>query len=314
MVESLKPEIHTRNFKISAEQRLAFAAMYVLSRINRYNLRYSVVPEGADRQCLEDVLQVLFKDGLLDLDQTNFYVVTEAGKERLRKYRQRYEEYLRIFDVFGYVDLGEGKFAFESYNLFSDDDNWGKFLRDDRWEDLRVAVALRKGLDPLEIVFMSFINEDRFFQNPDGKWEIGIMDGSNWDKIEQVVNAALHVEDLAYKYPNERFDSGQPESDNNPRMIFVSGEDAIDEIIMKGGQIVRSLLLADQQVEEDAMPAGTQTVTTIEEVVEEEEVVEDDDCDFIVVNPVVYFDPYFINPLYASPVWAAPVYPVVVVI
>jgi hypothetical protein len=307
---SLKPSAHARNFKIAAEQRLAFAAMYVLSRINRYNLRYSVIPEGADRQCLESTIQVLFKDGLLDLDKDHFYVVTEVGKDRLRKYRQRYEEYLRIFDVYGHVDLGEGKFAFESYNLFSDDATWAKFLRDDRWEDLRVAVAMRKGLDPVEIVFMSFINEDRFFQNPEGKWEIGLLDGTNWDEIERIVNSALHAEDLAYQYPNPDFDTSQPESSANPRMIVVTAEDAIDEIILKGAQIVRSLLLPDEPNADQVVSAsGATTTIIVEETVEESD---EDDCDFVVVDPVAYYNPYFINPLYASPVWIEPVYPVVV--
>src|SRR6202012_3566476 len=98
---------------------------------------------------------------------------------------KRYTEYLKVYDVFSFVDLEKGEFAFARYYDFDSDEAWLSFTDNERFDDLRIAVAIFKKLDPAEIVFMSFINENRFDTTAAGR-QIDLVSDNSWKEIEEI--------------------------------------------------------------------------------------------------------------------------------
>ncbi len=287
-------------YTLTEAQRRSFASIFVLDKMVRKGRRFAVAPTDPDEMVLRDVLQMLFNEHLIEI-QGAYYVPTEEGKARVRTFRQRYEEYLTVYDIYCAVDLATGEFAFERYYDFPDDNSWRLYLQQERWEDLRVAVAIYKKLDPVEIVFMSFVMEGRFDDYADGRWELGILSGELWDEILSIVNSNLHPCELGYTTTDP----------NNPsRTLEVTPDDVMHDLLTRGGQIMLELVRRGQEIEAEqraleaasASPATT-TTTTTETVY---------DYDFVITDPYVYYTPY-LSPYYVSPVWTVPLYPTVVV-
>ncbi len=279
-------------YALTEAQRIGFASIFVLDKMVRKGRQFAVAPTDPDEMALKDVIQTLFNEHLIEI-QGAYYVPTEAGKERVRRFRQRYEEYLTVYDIYCAVDLATGEFAFERYYDF-DDDGWRLYLQQERWEDLRVAVAIYKKLDPVEIVFMSFVMEGRFDDYADGKWELGILSGELWQEILAIVNSNLHPCELGYTTTDP----------NDPsRTIEVSPEDVMHDLLTRGGQLMLELVRRGKEVEAEQQALQPATTTTTEIVY---------DGDFVIADPYVYYTPY-LSPYYVSPVWTAPLYPAVVV-
>ena len=291
-----------KEFTLTKEQQLGFASIFVLDKILRKNRRFSILATDSDAMCVKEPLDLLFKQDLIEIEG-EFYVATEKGQERIRAFRQRYEEFLSVFDIYCAVDLGKGEFAFSSYYDFADDEVWKQWLKQERWEDLRVAVAMFKGIDPVEIVFMSFIAEERFEQNPDGKWEIGLVTGANWDEILKIVNSNIHPEETAYEYEDT-------DASGQKRLIQVTSEDAMLDIIKRGTEIMFDLIKKGKELE-TAMTTVEDGNGTAADTVVEETVVEttNHNYDYAVADPIVYYHPYW-DPWYVSPFWFTPPYPV----
>jgi len=68
-------------------------------------------------------------------------------------------------------------------------------INDKRFRDLRIAVCEFKKIDPVDIVFLSFLNEQRF-EIIQSLWQIDLMSGIIWDEILEICNTAITVDDL----------------------------------------------------------------------------------------------------------------------
>jgi hypothetical protein len=108
---------------------------------------------------------------------------------------KRYTEYLKVFDIYSFVDLEKGEFAFSKFFDFNTDDDWNKFKMDQRFDDVRITVALFKKLNPHEIVFMSFINENRFDTSSTG-WQVELLSDNIWTEIDKIVESAITPQQL----------------------------------------------------------------------------------------------------------------------
>jgi hypothetical protein len=86
-------------------------------------------------------------------------------------------------------------------------------------------VAELKKINPVEIVFMSFLKEDRFGRDETG-WQFDLLLGSIWDEILHICNTAIPLEALGYEDDQGR----------------VSAEDVIKDIIRQGAEIMIKLL------------------------------------------------------------------------
>lgn len=212
-------------YSIDDMKKMQFAGVYILEYMVKQNKTFPVFLDGNEAD-LESILEWLLVRDYLSIEREDHYTVTTRGREVLNKFAERYHEYLSLYDVFCAVDLGAGEFAFSSYDQFETKSEWNECLQDERWEDLRIAVAEHKQIDPIEIVFMNFINEGRFGRNEIG-WQFDLLLGSVWDDILTICNQAIHVGDLAFST-----DEGQ-----------ISGENVINDIIDQGNVLLEKLNL-----------------------------------------------------------------------
>lgn len=260
-----------KQYSVNDEQKKQFASLYVLDLIINDKVKIPLLLEGNNCD-LEPVLEYLLMKQYCTVENKKCYTATEKGYEVLRRFMKRYSEFLKIFDIYCAVDLEDGCFAFEEYFDFSDEIKWKNYLEDERWEDLRIAVAIYKKLDPVEIVFMSFLKEKQFGDRGEG-WQFDLLLGSIWDEILAVCNSALTAGDLGYSD-----DDGTP----------IDGNTVLEDIITQGAEINLAL---HQEEEKRRM--------------EEERTREEEDDDEIMVEeiePVVY--EYYCQPMYISPLWA----------
>jgi hypothetical protein len=228
-----------RNYRVGEENRKQFAAAYVLDKMVNRGLRVPVMLEGVE-QDLEPVLEYMFMKDLVEIRDNERYVPTARGKKELERFAGRYREFLANFDVFCAVDLAEGVFAFARYFDFDDDRQWRDYIQAERWDDLRVAVAEYKQLDPVEIVFMSFLQENRFGETEAG-WQFDLLLGSVWDEILEICNTAISVNDLSY-----RDEDG----------VAVSGEAVIRDVISQGAELNAELRVRERKLR-SAQGSGT---------------------------------------------------------
>ena len=248
-----------------------------------------------DYKYLNKVATEMVAKGYLQVSGA-YFVPTTKGKEVLGVFMHRYLEYLKVYDIFCSVDTATGEFAYDKYYDFETDEEWKKYVNESRFEDVRIAVADYKttqnkdaSIDPMEIVFMSFINEERFDLHKNG-WQFDVYSGIAWGEIEKICNAALSVSQL---------NDGAPE--------------VMENIVRKGADVaVRLLKIEDERKTKEAAEAKRdaelrasqqQSVDEEEEVIEETVVTE--------YTPDYYYQPYgyyevYYNPFYISPVWALP--------
>lgn len=218
-------------YKISEEQKKRFAGIYLLEYMINTPHAVPIFLDGNDKD-LEPVLEWLMMQGYIQIKDNERYVPHPEGRKELEKFMARYSEYLTMFDIFSAVDLQEGEFAFSRYFEFDTDAEFHDFLTDERWDDLRVAVADYKEMDPVEIVFMSFINENRFGRDESG-WQFDLLLGSVWDEILNICNSAIQWQQLGFED-----EEGQ-----------VAAEDVIADIIEQGTEIILDLLAEEEKKE-----------------------------------------------------------------
>ena len=268
-----------KKFKISLDERFKFITLIIISRIVNYQQYPSVKLEGWD-MFIKDHVKYMESNGLLEI-RNEKYIPTQKGREYLKNFFAKYFEFLKMFDVFSLVDTDSGEFAFEKYYDFNTDQEWDKYKDQERFSDVRVAVAEFKKLSPTEIVFMSFLDEGKFETMEDGKdipkWQIAITDENLWKEIEDICNTAISLEYLRDE------------------------QEVIEDIVKKGSELMIKLfkkekdLDTQRQQDEEEQEEIVETVTT-EEYVE-------------VVEPPFYtydyFDPYY-DIYYVSPIWFSP--------
>lgn len=203
--------------------RLQHAGLYLM-RLVRADSEDAerIIAEG--ESLLEPVLEWLVTSGYATVTDAGGLRVSPKGASVAAEFERRYQQFVADFDVFCAVDLEAGEFAFENYDDFPSRAAWEAYLEQDRFDDLRVAIAQFKGFDPLEAVLMSFVEEGRFGYTDDG-WAFDTLLGNVWEDIADVCENAVQLADLAF------------ESENGP----VSAEAVAEDIVERGRAIVESL-------------------------------------------------------------------------
>lgn len=237
---------------------------------------------------LKRAIQLLFDQGFVSADtRNNLYVVTEKGREKVVKFRLRRVEYLKVYDIFSYVDLGTGEFAFSKYHDFSDEE-WRVYTGEKRWEDVRMAVAEFKKMDPVDIVFTCIVAEDRFL-NPE-TWVADLsLTSPLWSEIAGICNNNLHQDSFGYAKDG----------------VTYSSEEVLGEIIRQGKAIMDQIEEREKKIQEEAEQnesVNSEVVTTTETVTTETTVTEE--VDSLVSNPYwynLYDDPYYVSPIWVTP-------------
>ncbi len=225
------------SYTISEEQKKRFAGIYLLEYMINTPHAIPIFLDGNDKD-LESILEWLMMQGYIQIKDDERYIPHPDGRKELEKFMARYSEYLTMFDIFSAVDLQEGEFAFSRFFDFDTDVEFQKHLADERWDDLRVAVADYKKMHPVEIVFMSFISEKRFGRDESG-WQFDLLLGSVWDDILGICNSAIQWQQLGFED-----EEGQ-----------VDAEDVITDIIEQGTEIMLDLLAEEEKKEFESFNA-----------------------------------------------------------
>jgi len=253
---------------MTPNDKKTFQSILLLDYVQRNNVKTIL---NGDDKFIEPLLIELMSKGYVRTSGMS-YEITDAGKTVFDNFNKRYQEYLKIYDVFALVDLDKAEFAFSKYFDFNTDQEWDSFKQNPRFEDLRIAVALFKKLNPAEIVFMSFINEGRLDTSSTG-WQLDLLSDRTWREIDEICNTALKPEQL--------------------------GEDAMADMIEQGSKIVVALLQEEEKRNQEQAKNSVSTSDTQTEVIEETVIEEG-----YYGNPY-YYESYY-DPFYVSPFWLVP--------
>ena len=123
-----------------------------------------------------------------------------------------------------------------------------------------------KKLNPAEIVFMSFINENAFNTDATG-WQIDLVDYAIWNEIEKVCETAIKPQDL--------------------------GNDAMEDMIAQGAELLVKILKEEEKRgQEERQNINYNTTEVVEERVVEE---------YTYYEP--YYDPFYVSPFWLVPLF-----------
>ncbi len=257
---------HT-NFTISEEQRKEYASGFLLDLLVNKGHRYQVVLEGADRD-LEPLFIFMMSKDYLSLDKKNYYSPTTKGIEKLGNLKKRYEEYLAHFDLFCAVDLESGEFAFEK--IFElDDDQWDRYINQDRFVDLRIAVAWFKKINPADFVFLSYLKEGQF-NTDNSNWQFDVLSGLIWEQIGEIIDTAIQVEELGY------LDENRAE---------ITGMQVIEDVIRQGAHLSEKLQMEEENLRHENSEYPN-------------DYYDDEDESYVVTTYENYYDPFYISPIW----------------
>ncbi len=249
---------------ITPDNKKTYKAIILINELINGTHQFQTVANGDDK-ILEPLFIELMSKGYVQVSGIN-YAVTDKGHEVYNTFMQRYSEYLKVYDIFSYVDLEKGDFAFARYFDFETDAAWDAYKNDQRFDDLRIAVAMFKKVDPAEIVFMSFINENRFDATSAG-WQMDLVSDNSWNEIEEICDTAIKPKEV--------------------------GEDAMLDMIGQGAEIMMKLL--QKETEEKALSAQQDNNNSSGgTVIEEYETVS-------YYEP--YYDPYYVSPIWLVPLF-----------
>lgn len=255
---------------LTNNDRKNFESIILLNElVNNPNHEYKTVANGDDALLERLFVDLMAKDYVATSGMK--FVITKKGKDTFDLFMKRYTEYLKVYDIFAYVDLTAAEFAFSKYYDFDTDQKWDRFKSDKRFEDVRIAVALFKKLNPAEIVFMSFINENRFDTKSTG-WQLDLLSDSIWNEIEEICKTALKPEQL--------------------------GDDAMVDMIKQGSEIMIDLMKEEERLKaeekkQQPVPAGD----------DDYELVEETTTTYDSGYYTSYYDPYYISPFWLLPLF-----------
>jgi hypothetical protein len=251
-------------YTLLEKDRVKFISLVLLNEIIQFQHYFQVHLTGDDIY-LDSFLKGLVEKGALKIDK-GMYVPTDKGREELVMLYDKYYEFVKFFDIFCAVDLEHGEFAFQSINSNMSDEEWVEFLHNERFSDVRVAVAEFKGINPFEIVFMSFLNENRF-DCTQSRWQYYLTGNDIWNEIVEICNTAVSLE-------------------------YLKEEGVIENVVSTGSELALAFI---KQAEATPEPTEEVTETVVEEYVETVSVP---------VYGYDYWDPYY-DPFYVSPIWLA---------
>lgn len=225
---------------LTEDNKKTFKALILLNEMINGTHQFKTIANGDD-SVLEPLFVELMSKGYVQTSGM-YYQPTTKGQEVFNTFMKRYTEYLKVYDIYSFVDLEKGEFAFARYFDFDTDEAWADFTNNERFDDLRIAVALFKKVDPAEIVFMSFLNENRFDTTANG-WQMDIASDNEWKEIEEICRTAIKPEEV--------------------------GEDAMVDMIGQGSELMMKLLEEENKQAQDngTYNDGGETVV-VEETVE----------------------------------------------
>ena len=263
-----------KKFELTRDMKFQFVSLVLINQMINFQ-NYFSTSLNDDDMFLGDYLKFMQEKGLVTTKGDKF-IPTSKGRKCLVNFYDKYFEFLKVFDIYCAVDLEKGEFAFANMFENMNDEEWKDFLNEERFSDVRVAVAEFKNINPLEVVFMSFLNEGRFETNERG-WQIALTKEGVWNEIEDICNTAISLEHL-------------------------QKNDAIQDIVKQGTDLMFEILKHDEELkqEEQNMQQEAQEEIVETTIVEEyEEIVEPPYYSYAYFRP--YEDIYYVSPFWVVP-------------
>lgn len=219
---------------LTDDQRQEFGILLLLHRLanEQEKIHFSFLDK--DHQALEPILKQMEQQDLVELSKEQLYQLSTKGQQSYERLVQQQVSYQAHFEIYAFVDLGAGTFADPANDL----------LEDERWADLRVAVAEHKGIDPHRVVFLAMLSDESFFANPD--WRFDLAMGTLFDEMESLTQQQIRIEELGYE-----------DEDGNP----ITGEEVIQDVIEQGTQLARER--REQQAFAQEVPDEEIITTTV---------------------------------------------------
>jgi len=237
-----------KNYKLNDDVRAELASAAVLYMLIERKVEIDKDLSGANR-ALAAIIKS--KEKVLWELEKKIYLPTRKGELFWENWKARWWDFKLNFEIFAGVDLADGQFADEEADLEAKDEN-GNFI----WEDLRVAVTLRKiglakksghktALDPGSVTFLALLSEGRLDQSSEWQFDIAF-DSIFWSEIENIVNSNLWGEELGYddvpwgeviddiikmgtEESKERFDDEDEYEGYYPSRGFQTKEEVVEE-------------------------------------------------------------------------------------
>jgi hypothetical protein len=271
-----------KKYILNQDTKFRFITTVLMSEIINYQTYFPVNLEDNDIFLL-DYLKYMESHGLIEVNK-DVYIPTEKGRTFLQSSFDKFFEFTKVFDIYCAVDLSKGEFAFSRFNEGMEDTAWKKFVDQPRFTDCRVAVAEFKKINPVEIVFLTFLNEGRFSVEVDN-WQYKLTKDDVWNEIIDICNTAVSME-------------------------YLSKDGVIDNVIEQGSALMKKLLKEELDMKE----AEAKRPKTVEE--EYQTVTVEDVTVNVEYVPIVefpcwdyyYFTPYYDDIYYVSPIWSAPLF------
>lgn len=335
------------SYRLSDAQQQRFADIFLLRLMINCPVSFPIDLPGND-SFLQPILTRLCTKGWARIDTKKaLYLATEAGREPLQKFEQRFYDYLKVYDSpYNAISLTYGDFAQTYVDFFTSKEYliqllneqnptrwqpyiphfqevllarewtqdvctaaWKIFLNLDEWEDLRVAVAEYKGLDPLEIVFMALL-QGGHFDTPREIWQFDLASGWFFEEVEKIANNNYHLDQLiAPGMTSEQIMQNIITKGTELMMFFLEREAeqarqlAVQQAAVEARQ--QATLAAQQQAALQSAPQTQTVITTITELVPELVYVP-------MVQPVYhapdYYNAYVRDPFFVDPIWVDPRY------
>lgn len=275
--------------EISKERRDELASLYILFEIVERDKVWNALLVDSDK-LLEEYLTWLHAKKYIELDPDGNYISTDKGIKVIENFNDRDSDFIRRYDIFCAVDTDEGSFAFsEMMNL--DDNEWSDYLMGDQWVDLRTVVCELHQIDPVEMMFISFIRDEILNTEEDG-WQFDLCMGSIFNDMEDIINSMFTISDFAV-------------CDDNGDIVL-SGEDHIKRYLEVSNQVMKDITLKREALADhfdDGLINNSEEDDQYEEMTTTTYVVEEELNDDWFYYDEMYSDVYYVNPCWSTPIY-----------
>ena len=174
-----------------------------------------------NNSCLKTMVQWLLERSYICVSETGSYVMSEKGFVILSYLLKKYESFLQCYDIFSGVDIRNLDFAFRYYHTFKNEDDWERFSCEERWLDLRGAVAEYYKFDIVELIFWNFVTGGEFSCGEKNR-PFKLVFESIWNRIQTICNQSIPLDSLSHTKGGKK----------------IPAEDVIQTILKKGKQIL----------------------------------------------------------------------------
>lgn len=217
-------------YEISEQGKKEAAASFLLFDMWKRNIAYDVLLDGED-EGLQPILEFLQFKGHVELNTEHHYAVSPQGEKKASDFEARYRALLTYFDIFAYVDLEAGEFAWAHYPACRSNSEWQRYLADDRWEDLRVPMIEHLSGHATELIFFHFVSEQRFDRETSG-WQTELAHGVFWSQVIEICESAIQPHEFSF--------TGEDGE--------VAAEVVLDDIAEQGFELLRELNGSDLEI------------------------------------------------------------------